>query len=117
MLSKIGGFEIGEMAGCFLAGASVRRPMLVDGFISTAAAALAIPLCPRVQDYLFFSHRSAEGGHARVLEDLQVKPLLDLEMRLGEGTGAAVAMHVLDCAVALFREMATFDSAGVDNIR
>lgn len=117
VLSKVGGFEIGEMAGCFMAGASTRRPMLVDGFISTAAAVLAIRLCPRVRDYLFFSHRSADGGHSRVLDDLQAKPLLDLEMRLGEGTGAAIAMHVLDSAVAMFREMATFDSAGVDTIR
>lgn len=114
VLAKVGGFEIGEMAGCFLAGASRRCAMLVDGFISTSAAAIAIRLCPDVRDYLFFSHRSAEGGHARVLADLQAAPLLDLEMRLGEGTGAAVAMHILDCAVAMFMEMATFDSAGVD---
>lgn len=88
--------------------------MLVDGFISTAAAALAIRLRPGVQDYLFFSHQSAEQGHARALQDLKATPILDLEMRLGEGTGAAVAMHVLDCAVAMYRDMATFESAGVD---
>ena len=114
VLAKVGGFEIGEMAGCFLGGASRRCAMLVDGFISTAAAALAIRLRPGVQDYLFFSHQSAEQGHARALQDLKATPILDLEMRLGEGTGAAVAMHVLDCAVAMYRDMATFESAGVD---
>ena len=113
VLAKVGGFEIGEMAGCFLAGAARRTAVLVDGFISTAAAVLAIRLCPAVRDYLFFSHRSAEGGHALALTDLGVNPLIDLGMRLGEGTGAAMGMHVLDCAAAIFGEMATFDSAGV----
>ena len=114
VLSKVGGFEIGEMAGCFLAGAAKKTAMLVDGFISTAAAVIAIKMSPAVRDFMFFSHCSAEGGHALVLRDLGVKPVLDLEMRLGEGSGAAVAMHVLDCAAAMFTQMATFDSAGVD---
>lgn len=114
VLAKVGGFEIGQMAGCFLAGAAHRRAMIVDGFISTAAAAVAIRLAPEILPYLFFSHRSADRGHATALQDLQAVPLLDLEMRLGEGTGAAMAMRVLDCAAAIFTEMATFDSAGVD---
>lgn len=125
VLSKLGGFEIGEMAGCFLAGASKRVPMLVDGFISTAAALLASRLCPPAGDYLFFSHCSAEGpprenskirpgGHALVLNHLKANPILDLDMRLGEGTGAALAMHVLEAAAAIFGQMATFESAGVD---
>ncbi len=116
VLSKVGGFEIGEMAGCFIAGAARRTPMVVDGFISTAAAALASRMCPAVRDYLFFSHRSAEGGHALVLQKLGVDPILDFHMRLGEGTGAALAMQILDSAVGIFQEMATFQSAGVDDV-
>lgn len=115
VLAKVGGFEIGEMAGCFLAGASRRTPMLVDGFISTAAAALAIHLSPAARDYFFYSHCSAEGGHSRALQAMGAGPILDFNMRLGEGTGAALAMPVLSSACAMFTEMATFESAGVDD--
>lgn len=114
VLSKVGGFEIGQMAGCFLAGASRRTAMLVDGFISTAAAALAVRLCPSARDYLIFSHRSDEGGHGIILREMNAEPILDLRMRLGEGSGAALAMPIVESAAAIFAEMATFESAGVD---
>ena len=112
-LSALGGFEIAAMAGVCLGGAAARVPVVVDGFIATAAAAAAEKIRPGLCDYLFFGHRSAERGHALVLEALRARPILDLEMRLGEGTGAAIAMNVIGAALALFREMATFASAGV----
>jgi len=112
-LSALGGFEIAAMAGVCLGGAAARVPVVVDGFIATAAATAAEKIRPGLCDYLFFSHRSAERGHALVLEALRARPILDLEMRLGEGTGAAIAMNVIGAALALFREMATFASAGV----
>lgn len=113
MLAAIGGFEIAAMAGVCLGGAAARVPVVVDGFIATAAAAAAIKLRPDLGAHLFFSHRSAEGGHALALEALGARPILDLDMRLGEGTGAALAMNVIESAIALFHEMATFASAGV----
>jgi nicotinate-nucleotide--dimethylbenzimidazole phosphoribosyltransferase len=113
MIAAVGGFEIAAMAGVCLGGAAARVPVVVDGFIATAAAAAAMKLRPDLRSHLFFAHRSAEGGHALVLEALGVRALLDLEMRLGEGTGAALAMNVIESAIALFHEMATFDSAGV----
>jgi nicotinate-nucleotide--dimethylbenzimidazole phosphoribosyltransferase len=113
ILRAIGGFEIVAMAGVCIAGAALRVPVVVDGFIATAAAAAAERIRPGLFDYLFFSHRSAEGGHAIALERLGVRPILDLDMRLGEGTGAALAMSVLESALELFQAMATFSSAGV----
>lgn len=113
ILAALGGFEIAAMAGVCLAGAAAGTPVVVDGFIATAAAAVAERLCPGVLARLFFSHRSAEGGHALTLEALGARPILDLEMRLGEGTGAALAMNVIESALALFHQMATFASAGV----
>jgi nicotinate-nucleotide--dimethylbenzimidazole phosphoribosyltransferase len=113
ILSAVGGFEIAAMAGTCLAGASLRVPVIVDGFIATAAAAAAEKIRPGLFEYLFFSHRSAEGGHSLALERLGVRPILDLDMRLGEGTGAALAMNVLEAALDLFHSMATFSSAGV----
>lgn len=112
-LAALGGFEIAAMAGVCLGGAAARVPVVVDGFIATAAAAAAEKIRPGLWDYLFFSHRSAEGGHALVLEALRARPILDLDLSLGEGTGAAIAMNVIGTALALFREMATFASAGV----
>jgi nicotinate-nucleotide--dimethylbenzimidazole phosphoribosyltransferase len=112
-LAALGGFEIAAMAGVCLAGAAARVPVVVDGFIATAAAAAAEKIRPGLCDNLFFSHRSAEGGHALALEALRARPILDLDMRLGEGTGAAIAMNVIGAALALFHEMATFASAGV----
>ncbi len=112
-LAAVGGFEIAAMTGACLGAAAAKIPVVVDGFIATAAAAAAREIEPKVSDYLFFSHRSAEGGHALVLEWLGVRPLLDLNMRLGEGTGAALAMNLIESAIALYHEMATFAGAGV----
>jgi len=112
-LAALGGFEIAAMAGVCLGSASKGVPTVVDGFIATAAATVAGRLCPHALDYMFFAHRSAEGGHALVLERLGVSPILDLGMRLGEGSGAALAMSVIEAALALYREMATFTTAGV----
>jgi nicotinate-nucleotide--dimethylbenzimidazole phosphoribosyltransferase len=112
-LAALGGFEIAAMAGVCLGGAAAHVPVVVDGFIATAAAAAAERIRPRLCDHLFFSHRSAENGHSLALEALDVHPILDLQMRLGEGTGAALAMSIIESALALFREMATFESAGV----
>ncbi len=113
ILAAIGGFEIAAMAGVCVAGAALRVPVVVDGFIATAAASAAERISPGLFEYLFFSHRSAEGGHAPALERMGVRPILDLDMRLGEGTGAALAMNTLEAALELFHSMATFASAGV----
>jgi nicotinate-nucleotide--dimethylbenzimidazole phosphoribosyltransferase len=112
-LAALGGFEIAAMAGVCLGGAAKSVPLVVDGFIATAAAAAAERLRPGLLAHLFFGHRSAEGGHALALERLGVRPILDLKMRLGEGTGAALAMSAIESALALYHEMATFASAGV----
>jgi nicotinate-nucleotide--dimethylbenzimidazole phosphoribosyltransferase len=113
MLAALGGFEIAAMAGVCLAGASLNVPVVVDGFIATAAAAVAEQIRPGLFEHLFFSHRSAEGGHAPALEHFKVRPILDLDLRLGEGTGAALAMQMIEAALDLFHNMATFASAGV----
>jgi nicotinate-nucleotide--dimethylbenzimidazole phosphoribosyltransferase len=115
VLRCVGGLEIAAMCG-FCLGAALRRvPVLTDGFIATAAAALAVRLSPAAAGYLFASHRSAEPGHAHLLAILDQQPLLDLGMRLGEGTGAALAMKLMQAAIAAFTGMATFASAGVSN--
>ena len=114
MLSKVGGFEIGGIAGLIIGAAIKNRVAVVDGFISTAGAIIASGLCKYVKDYFIISHLSAEKGHGELVEYLGKKPLLDLGMRLGEGTGAALAMEVIDAALSLYYEMATFDEAGVD---
>jgi nicotinate-nucleotide--dimethylbenzimidazole phosphoribosyltransferase len=115
VLASVGGFEIGAICGATL-GAAARGVMVaVDGFISTAGVALAAGLAPDAVGYLIAGHRSAEPGHAALLEHLGLEPILDLRMRLGEGTGAALAVPVVAAAVAAFREMATFESAGVSN--
>ncbi|HTP86426.1 MAG TPA: nicotinate-nucleotide--dimethylbenzimidazole phosphoribosyltransferase [Bryobacteraceae bacterium] len=111
----LGGFEIAEMTGFFLGAAHHRRPVVVDGFIATAAAALAVRFAPAARDYMFAAHKSAEPGHAALLEIVGDEPLLDLGMRLGEGTGAALAIQLIRSAVAAFTNMATFSSAGVSN--
>lgn len=115
ILRCIGGLEIAAMCG-FCLGATARRvPVVTDGFIATAAAALAVRLCPASAGYLFASHRSTEPGHAHFLAILEQEPLLDLGMRLGEGTGAALAIKLIQAAVAAFTQMATFATAGVSN--
>lgn len=113
ILRRLGGFEIAALAGAFIAAAQARIPVLVDGFITTAAALAAVRLNPGVRDWLLFAHRSHERGHARVLEAMQAQPLLDLGMRLGEASGAAVAVPLLRLACALHDGMATFVQAGV----
>jgi nicotinate-nucleotide--dimethylbenzimidazole phosphoribosyltransferase len=113
VLTKVGGFEIAGLVGVILAAAAHRLPVLVDGFISGAAALIAVALCPRARDYLIAAHCSVEIGHRAVLERLELLPLLQLDLRLGEGTGAAMAMHLVDDAVAVLDEMATFADAGV----
>ena len=112
-LRRLGGFEIAALAGAFVAAAQAGLPVLVDGFIAGAAALAAVRLNPAVADWLLFGHRSAEPGHRRVLAALGARPLLDLDLRLGEGSGAALAVPVLRAACALHAGMATFDEAGV----
>ena len=114
VLSKVGGFEIGGLVGAMLAAAAHQRAVMVDGYIATAAAMLAVKLAPAVRPYLFAAHHSAEGGHGAMLAWLGLAPLLTLEMRLGEGTGAVLGMQVADAACRLLDEMATFGEAGVD---
>lgn len=113
ILAALGGFEIATLAGVTLGAAASRLPVVVDGFISTAAYVAAMKMHQDVADYAFFSHASAEHGHLMVMEALGGRPLLHLDMRLGEGTGAAMAIFVLRCAAAIFTDMATFESAGV----
>ena len=115
ILAKVGGFEIGGIAGTILAGAYHQRALVVDGFISTAGALIAHALCPTVTDYLFAGHCSAEAGHRIMLKHLGLEPILDLGMRLGEGTGAALSMGVIEGAVRMFKEVLTFEEAGVAN--
>ena len=112
-LAEYGGFEIAMMAGAMLGGAHSERPILVDGFISTAAALVAVRMEPEAERNLIFAHRSAEPGHSEMLEALKARPILDLEMRLGEGTGALLAWPVVRAASAMLTDMASFESAGV----
>jgi nicotinate-nucleotide--dimethylbenzimidazole phosphoribosyltransferase len=116
VLSKVGGFEIGGLAGVILGAASHRVPVVIDGFISSAAALLAVRICPGVHDYLVASHMSAEAGHKKLLGYMKLKPLLNLDMRLGEGTGSVLGMNIIEAAVRTLNEMATFSEAGVSDI-
>ncbi|MBM4257838.1 MAG: nicotinate-nucleotide--dimethylbenzimidazole phosphoribosyltransferase [Deltaproteobacteria bacterium] len=113
VLTAVGGYEIAGIVGMCLAGAALQVPVVIDGFIATAAAWVACALHPAVKDRLIFAHLSAEQGHHHVLAALEVEPLLNLYMRLGEGTGAALGMSLVDSAVRILNEMATFDEAGV----
>jgi len=113
VLSKIGGLEIAGMAGVILGAAAARVPVVLDGFIAGAAALIACGLQPRCRQYLIASHRSLERGHQVILEHLRLKPLLDLELRLGEGTGACLGMGLVQAAVKILTEMATFGEAGI----
>jgi len=113
VLRKVGGLELAALCGLCLGGAANRLAIVTDGFIATAAAALAIALSPFLADYLFAAHLSPEPGHRVLLERIRLEPLLDLEMRLGEGTGAALAMNLVVAAAEAFNEMATFTSAGI----
>lgn len=113
VLSKVGGFEIGGMAGIILAAASRRVPVVIDGFISGAAALISYRLESKVKDYMIAAHCSVEKGHRTILNYLDLKPLLDLDLRLGEGTGAALAMSLMEASVKILTQMATFEGAGV----
>ncbi len=112
-LAALGGFEIAGIAGLVLGGAAQRTPVVVDGFISTAGALAALKLKPAVADYIFFSHLSEEAGHRIVMNAMGIKPILDLNMRLGEGTGGALAMTLIQASLKMATEMATFSSAHV----
>lgn len=113
VLMKVGGFEIGGIAGLILGAASLRKPVLLDGFISTAGALIAQGLAPRAADYMIAAHQSVEVGHRIALQKLGKEPLLDLGLRLGEGTGAALAMPIVEGAVRVLTEVATFEEAAV----
>ena len=115
VLCKVGGLEIAGLAGVMIAAAARRIPVAVDGFISTAAAMIGVGLVPDVRHYLFGAHRSVEIGHQVMHRYLGLTPLLNLNLRLGEGTGAVLAFHLLEAACRLLREMATFDEAGVSD--
>jgi nicotinate-nucleotide--dimethylbenzimidazole phosphoribosyltransferase len=113
VLSKIGGLEIAGMAGVMLGSAAARVPVVLDGFIAGAAALIAVSLQPRCRPYMIASHRSVERGHRVLLDRLQLKPLFDLDLRLGEGTGACLGIGLVQAAIKVLTEMATFDEAGV----
>jgi nicotinate-nucleotide--dimethylbenzimidazole phosphoribosyltransferase len=113
VLAKVGGFEIGGLAGVMLGAAARRIPVVIDGFISGAAALIAVALAPQLKDFIIAAHVSAEAGHPALLGHLELKPLLDLGMRLGEGTGAALGIFLAEAAARTLNEMATFAEAGV----
>lgn len=113
VLSKVGGPEIGAIAGVVMGCAELKVPVVIDGFISTAGALIAYCINPAVKDYIFASHNSVERGHKKALDFMGLKPLLDLNLRLGEGTGAALAMTIIEAGLKIYSEMATFEEAGV----
>jgi nicotinate-nucleotide--dimethylbenzimidazole phosphoribosyltransferase len=115
VLTKVGGLEIAAIAGLVLGCAANSIPVVIDGFISTAGALIASELHPQVRDYIFAAHQSVEIGHSFMLERIGVRPILDLDFRLGEGTGAALAMGLIDAGVKVLKEMATFEQAGVSH--
>lgn len=117
VLSKVGGYEIGGLIGWILSGAANRVPIVIDGFISTAAGLIATKLAPKVADYLIAAHSSAEKGHRVTLRFMGLRPLLDLDMRLGEGTGAALGISMVEAGVKILNEMTTFHEAGVSGPR
>ena len=115
VLSKVGGFDLAAMCGAFLGAAAARRPAVIDGLISAAAALCAVRLCPNVRGYLVPSHASFEIGYRLAMEAMDLHPLFDLGMRLGEGSGCPLAFQVLDAACAVLNDMATFDEAGIND--
>lgn len=115
VLSKVGGAEIGGIAGLVLGAAANRIPVVIDGFISTAGALIAYCIKPAVKDYMFAAHNSVEIGHKAMLDRMGLEPILDLDLRLGEGTGAALAMLVIEAGLKIYKEMATFGEAGVSS--
>ena len=115
VLSKVGGFDLAAMCGAFLGAAAARRPAVIDGLISAAAALCAVRLCPNVRGYLVPSHASFEIGYRLAMEAMDLRPLFDLGMRLGEGSGCPLAFQVLDAVCAVINDMATFDEAGIND--
>jgi nicotinate-nucleotide--dimethylbenzimidazole phosphoribosyltransferase len=115
VLAKVGGAEIGGIAGLIIGAAARRIPVVIDGFISTAGALIAYSLEPKTRDYMFAAHKSQEIGHKAMLEKMGLKPILDLDLRLGEGTGATLAMSIIEAGLKIYKEMATFGNAGVSN--
>lgn len=115
VLAKVGGAEIGGIAGLILGAAANRIPVVIDGFISTAGALIAHTLAPSSKDYMFAAHNSVEKGHRIMLDSMGLAPILDLGMRLGEGTGAALAMYLIEAGIKIYKEMATFQDAGVSD--
>lgn len=113
VLAKVGGLEIGALAGLILGAAARRTPVVIDGYISTAAALIAAKIAPGSLNFMIASHVSAEMAHRKLLEYLKLKPVLELEMRLGEGTGAVLAMNIIEASLKINQEMATFESAGI----
>jgi nicotinate-nucleotide--dimethylbenzimidazole phosphoribosyltransferase len=113
VLSKVGGAEIGGIAGLIMGAATRRLPVVVDGFISTAGALIAYCLEPKTKDYMFSAHNSVETGHKAMLDQIGLQPILDLQLRLGEGTGAALALLMIEAGLKIYKEMATFDEAAV----
>ncbi|MGI2070757.1 nicotinate-nucleotide--dimethylbenzimidazole phosphoribosyltransferase [Shewanella baltica] len=116
VLACLGGFEIVQMTGAMLAAAERKMLVVVDGFIATAAALVAVQIAPNVRDYLIFAHQSDEQGHQRMLEFLQAKPLLSLGLRLGEGTGAALVLPLIQASVNFYNQMASFSDAGIEAV-
>jgi nicotinate-nucleotide--dimethylbenzimidazole phosphoribosyltransferase len=112
-LAKVGGFEIGGIAGVILGAAAHRIPVVIDGFISGAGALIAAAVCPQAKDYMIPAHISVEAGHRAILNHLGLTPYLDLNMRLGEGTGAALGICLAEASTRILSEMATFGEAGV----
>ncbi|EFI33803.1 nicotinate-nucleotide/dimethylbenzimidazole phosphoribosyltransferase [Desulfonatronospira thiodismutans ASO3-1] len=115
VLARVGGLEIGGLAGLVIGAAARQIPVVCDGLISTAGALIACELCPAAGQYIFAGHRSRETGHEYMLRHLGLTPLLDLEMRLGEGTGAALAMHILDACTRILADIKTFEEVGIEN--
>ena len=113
VLSKVGGAEIGGIAGLIIGAAANKVPVVIDGFISTAGALIAYLIEPKTKDYMFAAHMSQETGHKSILEKIGLRPILDLDLRLGEGTGAALAMLVIEAGLKIYKEMATFEEAAV----
>ncbi len=115
MISKVGGFDIAAMCGAFIGAAAARRPVVIDGFISAVAALCAARICPEAVAYMIPSHASYEIGYRLAMEALGLEPMLQLGMRLGEGSGCPIAFEILAAACAVINDMATFDEAGIND--
>lgn len=113
VVSKVGGFDLAGLTGCFIGAAAYNIPIVIDGFISAVAALAAVKLEPKVRNFIIPSHMSAEPGSRKVMDELNLKPMLDLDMRLGEGTGAALAFNIIECALYVYKNMGTFEDANI----